>query len=180
MTTTTKSIIALVIAVVAAGGVYGGYKFLLTPPIGGSATGSTFNSAKVAETIMAPVSNSATTSSILNSDTSDRVITDYFVACATSTGAVFAQTAAGVNTFQWTAATTTTSAPSNLDGNSNTIFTINLGTSTTDNSYAASTTNSAKVSNRTWLAGSYITFAANATSSNKTLSCEVGVHYLGS
>lgn len=169
--------IVLIVAVVALLGYMAFFK--ASPAFGSSAVGTTFNSAKVAEIVMQPTSSSATSSSILNTDANDRIIDSSFVSCATSTGSVFAQTAAGVATFQWQFATTSTNAPAVFPSTATNAALINLGTSTTDDSYAASSTPTARAISRRWPTGTYLTIQPNATSSNASLSCQAGVYYHG-
>lgn len=142
--------------------------------------GATFNSAKVASIVMVPnaAGTNATSSSILNTDSTDRIITDAFVSC-TKAGSVFAQTSAGVANWTWKAGTTTTSAPATLDSvNANSLaMSMNVATSATDDSYNSTSTYTG-VFTRRWPTNTYLSFAPNATSS--TAACVVGVHYLGS
>jgi hypothetical protein len=143
-----------------------------------SPVGATFNSAKVAEIAMAPISSAATSSSLYNGDASARIIDSGFVSCATSTGAVMGSTG-GVASWTWQMATTATNALG-LQGNTNYAMNLTVSTSTTDNEYTASSTNPALVMNRYWPSGSYLTINTNATTTNgMSVTCQAGVYYHG-
>lgn len=146
-----------------------------------NSAGTTFNTAKVAEITMNPSSTSAgataTTSSILNTDATDRVITDSFVSC-NGTG-VSSTGQPTVNTWVWNMATTSASAPANAATlNTNLAGSLVVSTSSAD-IYAASSTSFSVGGDyiRRWAAGSYLTIFTNATN---TATCQVGVHYLAS
>lgn len=142
----------------------------------GSPAGTTFSSAKVAQINVTPSSSSATTTSIQNTDASDRIIEGSFVSCTTA-GSVFAQTAAGVAAWTWKMGTTSTANPAILS-NTNLAADLTVATSSTQDSYLSSTTNPVLPISRRWQAGSYLTIETNATSSSAA--CTVGVHYLAS
>lgn len=139
----------------------------------GSAVNSTFNSAKVASVNITPSSSSATSTSILNTDASDRIVTDAFVTCQ-SVASVFAQDGLGVSGWLWVAATTSTAAPAVLPATAFAAMNVVVGTSTAD-AWAATTTYTSPFARR-WATGTYMTFWQNATSSTAT--CQGGVHYL--
>lgn len=142
----------------------------------GSPVNTTFNTAKVAAVNITPSSNTATSTSILNSDTSDRIITDAFVTCS-NVGNVFAQTAAGLASagWNWQAATTAAATPATLGANANLAMNVIVATTSAADAYTASTTYT-QVFNRRWGTGTYMTFWENATSSSAV--CQAGVHYL--
>lgn len=145
----------------------------------GSATGSTFNTAKVAEITMAPISLTSTTTSLLNSDSSDRIIDSSFVSCATSTLQVFGAGGAGLLSWLWQMATTSV-ANLGLQGNTNYASQITVATSTTDNAYTASSTQPALGNRgRLWPAGSYLSILSVGSTTNSTLTCQAGVYYHG-
>lgn len=140
----------------------------------GSASGTTFNSAKVAQINLNPQSITSTSTSLYNGDSSDRIVTDAFVSCNNLTSMTSAT--GGVATFQWGAATTTAAAPTaSVLTNQYAAMNVTVATSTADG-YTATSTYTAAASRR-WAAGSYMTFQTNATSTNAA--CTVGVHYLG-
>ncbi len=100
MTTQTKSILALIGAVIIAGAIYGAYQYPeATQQLAGSSAGSSFSTAKVASQVVTV--STSTVFSLLNTDASSRVIlgtdifltggaattTAYAVTCATSTAA---------------------------------------------------------------------------------------------
>lgn len=148
---------------------------------GASATGSTFSTAKEAA-ITWTLSNSATTTSILNTDANDRYIKTAQAMC-TGVGTSFtAFTGAALSALTITAATTSTAAPATIT-NVNTFLTNQTLATTSPNSYFSTSTPELGGGSpfadyaRIWAAGSYITFASNATN---TATCTIGVTYLGS
>ena len=144
----------------------------------GSPAGSTFSSAKIATVSMVPATGSATSSSILNTDSSDRWVEDFVVSCSgigTSQGFI---TGGGLATNGWGVNFGTTSVASQGNqGNANTTF-VNLATSSPHayNVEGVSTTTVTGLK-RLWASGSYMTYTFNATN---TASCIVGVNYLAS
>ena len=182
MSTSTKSFLAFAVV----GAVAGLVAFFGLSPFGkevvqqiaGSSTGTTFNTAKVAAVVMSPTTSSATSTSILNTDASDRIILDNFVSCAGATTTAFGADSLGLATWKWGAATTSGAAPQPSILNSvNAAMNINVATGTYD-AYTASSTYTA-VYTRRWAAGSYLTFQTNGTTT-PSLSCVAGVHYIGS
>lgn len=139
--------------------------------------GNTFNTAKVASVIMTPsaIGNNGTSSSILNTDATDRFITDAFVACANATSTVFSPTG-GVANWQVFAATTSAANANVSIATPNLALNVNVATGTYD-VYVSTSTYTATFTRR-WLTNSYLTFGWNATSSGGS-SCNVGVHYIG-
>lgn len=144
--------------------------------IAGSPVGSTFNTAKVAASVMAPATASATSTSLLNSDASDRYILDVFANCASVGTSQTYLTGAGLTTAGWLLIVSTSSASTQTAPNAN-AWGLSIAT-TTPNSFnitgAATTT---PAINRVWATGSYLQFTFNATN---TASCIPGVHYLAS
>ncbi len=142
----------------------------------GSPTGSTFNTAKVAAINMTLATAAATSTSVYNGDSSDRVILDLFASCSGVGTSLTAYTGAGLASLTISAATTSTSAPANVT-NASLVFGASgttIATSTPD-AYSANTTFTAGPFLRRWAAGSYLTFFTNATN---TAACNVGAHYL--
>ncbi len=140
----------------------------------GSPAGSVFNSAKVAAINMAPSTGSATSSSIFNGDSSDRIVTDGFAACSGIGTSQTAYTGAGLANLVLKAATTSASGAANVGNNGP--LTVIIATSTaSDFNVASSTYVSTAGFIQRWAAGSYMTFSFNATN---TAACTVGVHYL--
>jgi len=141
----------------------------------GSAVGTTFNSAKVAAINMTISTGTATSSSLYNSDGSDRYIIDAFSVCSGVATSYTAYTGTGLASLNWKMATTSTSAPAILT-NTNYVANMNMAT-TTSVAMASSTVGDLATGNRTWAAGTYLTIQPNATN---TAACTAGVHYIGS
>ncbi len=161
-----KTYIALSIVVALIIGVVVGYTFT-SPGVkvqGISSPGVTNSSRRIYSIAVAPLT--ATTTAVLNTDGSDRAVTEGFAFCTT----VAAQPA--VNTWQLQAATSSTAANS-VSGLSN--FAVNLSIATTSTTvYTASTTFGNDIY-RVWPANTYLVFGFNATN---TASCTIGVSYL--
>lgn len=143
----------------------------------GSATGTTFGTAKIANVNVAPLTGAATSTSILNSDASDRIVNRINIACgAVDTPGTFL-TGAGLASFTLKLATTSVSSQG-LQGNANLIGAA-MVIATSTNAVLISTTTPAIAGNVAafdrWASGSYLTFLFNATS---TASCTVGVDYM--
>ncbi len=136
-----------------------------------SPAGATFGNQKLAFIVWTPSTDSATSTSILNTDDNDRIITSADYWCANLT------TVNGAPRTSWafTAATTSISSMS-LQGNTNFVLNTNVAT-TTSELYVSSTTPGllATADYRRWATGSYMTFNANASS---TATCVIGVKYL--
>lgn len=160
-------VIALVLVAVAIGLVLAKYTtndLVLTSPVG-----TTFSNAKIAAINMSLSSTSGTSTSVYNSDASDRFVESSFSYC---TGV--SATASGSTVLGFTAATTSTNAPA-TSANTNYVMNVTVGTTTAVRTNATSTFPSPTF--QLWPAGSYITFFATATN---TAACTVGVHYIGS
>lgn len=152
---------------------YVGVTFPQTSIFVGSAVGTTFNTAKVAAINFSPATGTATTTSILNGDASDRIITDSFAECNTLGSSFTAYTGAALANLIFTAATTSTSAPASVT-NTQLALNVNISTTTTNIAYVATSTFT-NIQPRIWATGTYLTFVSNATN---TAACNVGVHYL--
>ncbi len=158
-------LLALVLSVI---GIFTPVSKVVTQIVSGSAGGSTFNTAKTAAIVFAPVSNSASSTSVYNGDSSDRIIKDAHITC---TGANFTAGQA-LSSVIFSAATT--SATSNgLKSNPNLALYVAVSSSTPE-LYVASSSQGTIA--RRWNAGSYLTFLTNATSTGE--SCVVGVDYI--
>ncbi len=171
----------VLVAIVALLGVSiaGAYFFPLSSGFtaGTSPTGSTFSTAKVAEIVWGSIlSGSATSTSILNTDANDRIITDSFAFCSGTGTSQTAYTGTGLAALLFRAATTSTSAPA-IVSNTNYAANMTIGTSTPNSYNATSTEGVLAGTSRVWPAGSYLTFFSNATN---TAACIVGSHYLAS
>ncbi len=148
----------------------------------GSPAGSTFGTAKfaaVAINLASPGAN-GTSTSIQNTDTSDRYVTDIKVGCEGVGTSQTAYTGTGLSALTLTVGTTSTAAPAavpsnNIVGNG----TLTIATTTANFTVASSTApapNGITQVNNIWGAGMFMTFATNATNTAK---CSVGVGYIG-
>lgn len=145
-----------------------------------SPQGSTYFNGNFAGTVisMAAPGANATSTSILNTTGNDLYITGEKLLCENVGTSKTAYTGAGLASVTFTAATSSTAAPA-INANTNTLPVMTLATSSvqfTLSSSTAGTPGNGLVSNL-WLAGSYLTFFANATN---TANCTVGVDYAGS
>lgn len=144
--------------------------------VAGSPAGTSFNTSKVAAINISPQSITSTSTSLLNSDASDRIVTESFVTCSGLTS-MNGSTAAGVSTFQWWAATSSTAAPTASVFNAPfAAMNITVATSSGDGFTSTSTFTGTAVYARRWSAGTYMVFQTNATSSSAV--CQAGVRYL--
>lgn len=176
MTTLSK----IIVGVALIGAILGTFAFFnLTPfrtivqnVIAGSSSpvGTTFNTAKIVSVNMTPSTPGATTTSILNTDASDRWFANYGMAVCT--GVQAASTSVATLTVQ---AATTTVANLGLQGNANYMMNLTISTSTSISNSATSTQTNPVFS--LWPSGTYITFAFNATD---TAACTVEMDYLAS
>lgn len=169
-----KALIGLLI-VVLAGITWAGITFPKQIQFGASATGSTFGTAKIAEVVMAPQSRTATSTSILNSDSSDRVVLDAGVNCSGLSN-MFGSTSGGLSTYQWYAGTTSSAAPTASIA-SNALLAMNVAVATTTSAGFTATSTYTNPYARIWGAGTYMTFQTNGTSSATV--CQPFVHYIG-
>jgi len=181
----TKYIVTGVIALIIAGGVFGGYKYLVTPvqQVAGSPVGTTFNTSKFAgvNVNLANPGANGTSTTILNSDASDRYITSIETGCEGVGTSKTAYTGVGLSALTLSVATTST-ANIATNGNANVVGggTITMGTSTSQ--FAISTSTNAGANGNPapyfiWGAGTYLDFTFNATN---TAACTVGVKYIAS
>lgn len=141
----------------------------------GSPVGATFNNAKFAGIVFAPATGSATTTSILNTDGSDRKIEDFTVDCSGVGTSLTAYTGTGLSGLSFTAATTSTASPVTVSNTNSLVMPV--ATATVDVFNQTGTATSTPALSRVWASGSYMTFVSNATN---TAVCTVGVDYLGS
>lgn len=179
MTTKGKALLAVLGAVIVSWAIYGAYQYPLAV---GSPAGSTFSNAKFAgatASLATPGAN-GTSTSILNTDSSDRYITSLVAACSGVGTSRVAYTGGGLAALLITAATTSTAAPSSLPSGYNTILgaAITMPTSTPASGVASSTMGTGmSTTTLIWAANSYLTFQTNATN---TAACTFGAHYVGS
>lgn len=144
----------------------------------GSTAGTTGNTGKRATIVWAPQSSTATTTSILNTDASDRVIISMDMTCAGIGASGTALTSAGLVV---TAATSSTANPGAITNTNLILLTTNtFATSTAELFQATSSPGltgvAANVFVRRWASGSYLTFSLNGTQPNAT--CTIGASYL--
>lgn len=179
MSTLTK----ISVGVVAVGAILGALAFFgLTPfvknvinNIAGNVItgGTTANTSKVAETTMNLTSGAATSTSILNTDAQDRIVINLETFCSAVGTSQTAYTGTGLAALTMTAATTSTANPATITNTNSFGFTI---ATTSLETYISTSTNPANgADGRRWAAGSYMSFAANATN---TAQCIVDVKYL--
>lgn len=169
-----KIIISLVLAVAVGAAIVGAYFYPQEVKNFGSPVGSTFNTAKIAAVNMSPLTLAATSSSVLNTDSSNRYVESLNADC-TGVGTSGGATGAGVATWTITAATTTV-ANEGSQGNTNT-FVGSVATTTPYSLLSSVIATTGTGINYVWAPGSYMTFLFNATN---TAACVVGVHYLPS
>ena len=171
---TSEKIILGVIGIIAVVGLFLPVQKLIN--IGASAVNSTFLSAKVAAIAFSPTTG-ATTTSILNTDASDRIVTDAFVTCSGVGTSYTALTGAGLASLQFKMATSSTAFPAIISNTNLLLSSAVIATSSVDVYVATTTPGLAGTSDfvRRWAAGSYLAVTSNATN---TAACIVGVHYL--
>lgn len=171
------SLIATVVIFIAIVGAYFYPKFTFTPGAVSTSSSTVFNTAKVAETGFNPTTATATTStSLLNTDTTDRVITDAFAYCSSVGTSLTYLTGAPLANLIFTLGTTTNTADSN-PATANNKFTMTVATTTVNSYVSTTTTPFPDNGTRLWASGTYLQINANATN---TASCITGVHYLAS
>lgn len=138
---------------------------------------STFSTAKIAEIGFAPTTASATTSvTLLNTDSTDRVITSAFAYCSGVGTSQTYLTGTGLSALTFTMGTSSNTSNSNPTTVAN-AFIVTVSTSTPYSYVSSTTTPYPNDATRTWASGSYLLINANATN---TASCVTGVHYLAS
>lgn len=131
--------------------------------------GSTFGDAKIAAISWNPATSAASSTSILNTDGSSRIIVSSFLSCTGQNGQGFTMTAATT-----TNPGTTTGLQGSTNYAANDVATTTTGSS---NMFVASSTEGVPTySNRVWPANVYLTFLASATNAGN---CTAGVYYLG-
>lgn len=167
------TLIALVVVAAVAVGAYFFPRAVHSVFGASSPVGTTFNTAKVAEINFSPATGSATSTSILNVDASDRIVTNSFATCAGLGTSFTAYTGTALGALIFQAATTSTAAPTTLPS-TNYVFNAVIATTTPTDAYVASSSY-ASVTYQRWPAGTYMTWTSNATN---TAACSVGVNYI--
>ncbi len=167
--------ILLVVAIVAVVGLYfkKGPETQIVQLAGtvGSSVGTTFGTARIAQINLSPTV-AATTTGILNTDSSDRYIESTYLACSGVGTSQIGYVGGGLANLLFNVATGTTQAPARITNAQ--VISTQVSTSTTD-VYVASTT--IQTALRIWPTGTYLNFEFNATN---TAACTVGAHYLAS
>ncbi len=136
-----------------------------------SGTGNTYHAATFA---FNPTTAAATTSSIVNGDAQDRIVTAAYVSCSGVGSSNTAYTGAGLANLTFTMATTAASAPAALV-NVAYVLQQNVATSTVDTQVASTSISKFATGNAIrWQAGSYMSISSNATN---TAACTVTVPY---
>lgn len=139
-----------------------------------STSGTVNNTAKIASIAMAL--STGTSSSILNTDATDRIVESGFYSCDNLTTVLNPYNGAGLAALSFEVATTSAAASSaTAVTNGNAAFKSTVATSSSYGFVASSTY--AVPFPRVWAAGSYMTFWSNATT---TASCTIGLHYINS
>lgn len=178
MTTLKKGILALFgVAAILGAVAFFGYSPFLKEVIQtfGSPTGTTFTTAKVAAIDMTPATLAATSSSILNTDASNRFVENLEADCTGVGTSYTTLTGAGLASWVVTVATTSV-ANDGSQGNANT-FTGTIATTTPFSLLSSVIASTGTAVTYVWAPGTYMTFSLNATN---TAACIIGVHYLGS
>lgn len=184
MTTSSKALLSLAIV----GAIFGTLAFFNFTPfrtivqnvVAGSPTGSTFGTAKTAAITMSLLTSTST--SILNTDGSMRLVTGMRVGCTGVGASVTPYTGA---TFNKLTVTVGTSSVANTAAPASTAFSPfaevgapTIATTTADFLLASSTNQTATSSQPLeWPSNSYMVFVTNATN---TATCTLGIDYLGS
>lgn len=142
-----------------------------------SAVGTSFSSAKAYSVSFVPATRTATSTSILNTDATDRYVIGTEIGCQGVGTSKTAYTGAGLASLTLTVGTSSTANPTSLNSWAS-VGTITIATATPVFFYASSTLATATSSWATiWPTGSYMTFITNATN---TAACTVGVRTLAS
>jgi len=162
----------LVVLLVAIGAYF--YPTQLAPALG-SAVGSTFSTQKMATVDISPLTDAASSTSILNTDASARWIDDFGFAGCTGLGTSFSdKVGAGIASLAVQAATTSV-ANNGLQGNTNYALNLNISTTSSLGAFSANSTTTMPTDFRSyWASGTNITFTFNATS---TGACVVEIGY---
>lgn len=173
----TKYILSFIGALVIAGAIYGAYQYPQIQQVAGSPAGTTFNSAKIASVNITPLTGTATSSSILNTDASARWIDSFgFAGCTgANTSYTYPNTSGtGLANLLIQVATTSISGQG-LQGNTN--YALNMTVPTSSAVYVQNSSTTPASNAGYWAPGTYLTFTTNATN---TAACVFEVDYLAS
>ena len=136
-----------------------------------SSTSVTNNTARSYSITVAPATASATTTSLINTDATDRAITSSFAVC-TAVGNSFTFTSGAALTSWLLQMSTSTVSGLGLQGNTNFAASLTLATTTAWMPYTASTTPGVTPSYFVWPSGIALNMTFNATN---TAACTIGV-----
>ncbi len=187
MTTLSKSLLAFAVV----GALAGLIAFFGLSPFGkqiiqqtfGSPVGSTFSTSKFAAVAvnLANVGANGTSTSILNTDTSDRYPISIDLGCEGVGTSQTAYSGTGLAALTLSVATSSTANPLPSNANTNYVGAATLVIPTSTVQVAISSSTAALPGNTrsgvVWGAGTYMTFTFNATN---TAACSVGVKYIAS
>lgn len=175
MNTTALKYIAGIIVVLAIIGAYVYPKSTTTTVVRGvSGTAVTNSSARIATITMAPLLDAGTSTTILNTDGTDRAITSSVAYCTSvGTSRTYLTGATGLSNLIVNMSTSS-SASGNAGSNTNYASSLTIAT-TSVTAYTASSTEGATIYGRIWPTGTYLALTFNATN---TAACTVGVYYL--
>lgn len=177
----TKYLLAFIGVVVIAGAIYGAYLYPKVQILVGSPAGTTFGTSKFAAVAvnLANTGANGTSTSILNTDASDRYPVSVDIACEGVGTSQTAYSGTGLAALTLSVATSSTANP-NSNANTNYVGAATLAIPTSTTQVAISSSTAALPGNTrsgvVWGAGSYMTFTFNATN---TAACSVGVKYIG-
>lgn len=171
---TYLKVIAVLVVIAAIAGAYAYPKYQNTV---GSSVGSTFSTQKMIAVDMSPLTGTATSTSILNTDASARWIADFALTGCTGAGTSYTYpntNATGLANLLIQAATTSV-ASQGLQGNTN--YALNMIVSTSSPIYTESASSTLAVQAGYWASGTYMTLTFNATN---TAACIVEMDYIPS
>lgn len=181
MNPSTKAVFGFVGAVILGLLIYGAYQFpTVQVATVQSTAGSTFNSAKFAGIVadLSSPGSTGTSTSVLNTDSSDRYVTGLRAGCSAVGTSRTAYSGAGLAALTVSAATSSTASPA-TQSNTNAVGggSVTIGTSTAQwaVSTSSATGSGSNAPYNVWAAGSYMTFTTNATN---TAQCTFGVDYV--
>ncbi len=140
-----------------------------------NSAGTVFSSAKRYSITFAPATASATTTSIINTDATDRIVVDTVIYCGGIGTSLSPYIGGGLSVFNISVATSSAANPTATTSSSNLVSSNNIATSTADGFVASTTVATGSAYGRVWASGSYMSFIANATN---TAVCNVGVDTL--
>ncbi len=175
-TTITTAVVGLIVGVILGYGAFHKTYVQVNVPVGGSssAAGTSNLGSREAAVVMLPLTASATTTSILNTDGSDRAITSSSAFC-TGLGTSNAFTGGALASLLVQMSTSTVGF-AGLQSNANYAGNLTIATTTSTYYTGASTTETfPQYFGRIWPSNTYLNITFNATN---TGTCTVGVKYM--